>query len=78
MGEYGLIDINAEAENLLIPASDLTELERIVRLYTELDINLEGIQAISHILQRVKDLQREVGSLRYRLRTYEPDAPDFT
>ena len=71
MGEYGLIGVHTEAENLMVPASDLSELERIVRWHRELDINLEGIQAIAHILQRVKDLQREVGSLRYRLRSYE-------
>jgi hypothetical protein len=74
IGEYGLIDIDAAENDLLVPASGLTALERIVRLHTELEINLEGIAAITHILERVKGLQDEVTALKYRLRSYEAGA----
>ena len=71
IGEYGLIDLT---EDLQVPASGLTDLERMVRLHTELEINLEGIAAITHILERLRGLQDEVRSLRYRLHTYEVSA----
>ncbi len=47
---------------------------RIIRLYYELDINLEGIEAIIHLLQRIDTHQQEeIIALRNRLRLYEPD-----
>jgi hypothetical protein len=38
-----------------------------------MDINLEGIEAISYLLQRVENLQDEVNVLRNRLRFYESE-----
>ena len=71
IGDYGLIGVNAADNHLWVPVSGLGELERILRLHTELDINIEGIEAISHMLQRMKELQQEVGNLRNRLSVYE-------
>ena len=74
IGEFGLIHLNTAEDDLLVPVSGLTELERIVRLHTELEINLEGIAAITHMLERLKGLQDEVTALKYRLRAYEAGA----
>jgi hypothetical protein len=71
IGDYGLINLNSEDNHLWVPVSGLGELERILRLHTELDINMEGIEAISHMLQRMKELQQEVGLLRTKLSVYE-------
>ena len=51
--ETGLIEITTIEETVYIHASQLQELERIVHLYFELDINLEGIETINHLLQRI-------------------------
>jgi hypothetical protein len=69
--ETGMIEITTIEETAYINASQLQELERIVRLHFELDINLEGIDTINHLLQRINNMQDEITVLRNRLRFYE-------
>jgi len=69
--EAGLIEITTIEETGFIPVSQLQELERIVHLYYELDINLEGIETINHLLERINYMQDEITALRNRLRFYE-------
>ena len=69
--EAGLIEITTIKETEYIPESQLNELEKIVRLYYELDINLEGIETINHLLHRISSMQDEIIALRNRLRIYE-------
>jgi hypothetical protein len=69
--ETGLIEITTIEETVYLQASQLQELERIVHLYFELDINLEGIETINHLLQRINNMQEEIMSLRNRLRLYD-------
>jgi MerR HTH family regulatory protein len=71
--QYGLIEITTIEEVNYIPANDLPQAERVARLHSELGINLEGIDAIRHLLQRVEDMQDEISRLRNRLRIYEED-----
>ena len=69
--QSGLIEIQTLEERRFIPTSQLVELEKYVRLHGELDINLEGIEAINHLLQRIRTMQDEIASLKTRLRLYE-------
>jgi hypothetical protein len=69
--ENGLMEITTIEETEYIHASRLQELERIVRLYYEMDINLEGIETIIHLLQQISSMQDEITALRNRLRIYE-------
>ena len=69
--QSGLIQITTVEDRGFIPIGQLIELERFLRLRAELDINLEGIEAINHLLQRVQNLQDEIKSLKNRLRLYE-------
>ena len=69
--ETGLIEITTIEETAYIHASQLQELEKIVCLYFELDINLEGIETIIHLLQRINYMQNEIIALKNRLRLYE-------
>jgi hypothetical protein len=71
--QYGLIEITTIGEAYYIPASDLPQAERVARLHAELGINIEGIDAIRHLLQRVEVMQDEIRQLRNRLRVYEED-----
>lgn len=71
--EYGLIEIITIEETGYIQENQLQQLERMVRLYHELDINIEGIDTINHLLQRIINLQNENYALRNRLRLYEND-----
>jgi len=67
----GLIEITTLKETGFMSVDQLRQAEKIVCLYYELDINLEGIEAITHLLQRINSLQNENTALRNRLRLYE-------
>ena len=69
--ESGLIEITTIKETGFIPVSQLQQLEKWVRLHYEMDINLEGIETITHLLQKINNLQDEITRLRNNLRLYE-------
>ena len=69
--EAGLIEITTINRTEYIHESQLNKLEKIVRLYYELDINLEGIETVTHLLQRINDMQNEIMLLKNKLRLYE-------
>ena len=71
LSQFGLIEITSVEEKPYIPQSQLQKLEQIIRLHDDLDINLEGIDAITHLLDRVKSLQAEIAGLKNRLSIYE-------
>jgi hypothetical protein len=69
--ENGLIEITTIKESVFIDSAQLKQLEKIVRLYFELDINLEGIETINYLLKKISSLQDEVMMLRNTLSIYE-------
>lgn len=69
--EVGLIDTVVIHETQYINLPQLQKLERLIRLRDELDINLEGIEVLDHLLMRVESMQREIIFLKNRLRLYE-------
>ncbi len=69
--QIGLIEITTVKETGFINASQLRHLEKIVHLYYELDINIEGIETITHLLYRINSMQDEIIALKNRLRLYE-------
>ena len=69
--ETGLIQTTRIEESGFIDAGQLYNLERMIRFHYELDINLEGIETITHLLQRISAMQDEVTGLKNRLGFYE-------
>jgi hypothetical protein len=69
--QYGLLEVITIEETIYLPASELAHAERIARLHNELGINIEGIDAIKHLLQRVETMQDEIVLLRNKLSLYE-------
>jgi hypothetical protein len=68
--EAGLVEITIINETTFIPQTELQKLEKLISLH-ELDINIAGIEAISHLLERVEKLQEDMKYLKNRLRLYE-------
>ncbi|SEM59418.1 MerR HTH family regulatory protein [Mucilaginibacter gossypiicola] len=68
--EAGLVEITIINETTFIPQAELQKLEKLISLH-ELDINIAGIEAISHLLERVEKLQEDMRYLKNRLRLYE-------
>ena len=73
LDEGGLIDLNVVNDESYLPVSQLKDVEQYTRMYYDLSLNLEGIDAIHHLLKRVEQLQAEVFRLKNRLHLYEAD-----
>ncbi len=69
--ETGLIEVTQIKETAFIEADQLQQLEKIVRFYYELDINIAGIESITYLLNRISIMHDEMTALRNRLRLYE-------
>lgn len=74
LNQSGLIEIQVIDQTEYIPESELQKLEKMVRLHNELEINVAGIEAITHLLQRIENIQEDMRLLRNRLNRYEEDA----
>ncbi len=66
-----LIEVINVNEALYIDSNQLPQLEKYIEFHYSLDINLEGIETISHLLQHINSLQEEVNLLKNRLQFYE-------
>jgi hypothetical protein len=71
LADFGLIETISVKKVNYIPEDQLEKLERMLRLHKELDINMEGIDTIDHLLARMQQLQEEVIGLKNKLRRYE-------
>jgi len=68
----GLVEVTTFEEKAFLEVDQLKQVEQFTRLYYELDINMEGIETVAHLLERVYQMQDEITTLKNRLRLYEP------
>ena len=69
--EAGLVRITELEDENYLPYDELGSLEKFIRLHHDLNINTEGIEAISYMLERMEAMQQEIASLKNRLIIYE-------
>ena len=69
--EFDFIEIIAIEREHYIKKTEIQLVERIMRLHYDLDINMEGIDAIHNLLERVEYLQNYISELKNRLQRYE-------
>lgn len=69
--ETGLIEIAFIDETAFIDSDQLPQIEKFIHFYYDLDINLEGIETITHLLHRINAMNDELATLRNKLRLYE-------
>lgn len=69
--EYQLVKFTVEKGDFFIHKEHLIKVEKIVRLYYDLDINMEGIDAIYNLLEQVNAMKLEIRNLNNKLRLYE-------
>jgi hypothetical protein len=67
LDEYGLIELDHSGTETLIAYEQLPALEKYMHLHYDLDINMEGMEAIKHLLHRMADLQQQVRKLEQEL-----------
>jgi hypothetical protein len=71
LNQSGLIELKKVDDGEFIETAQLQQLEKFVHLYYELDINIEGIETINYLLERIGSMQEEMKGLTNRLRLYE-------
>ncbi len=69
--ESGLVQIEIVNETPFIYVEELPKLEKIVRLHYDLEINVQGIETIIHLLEQIEKTRNEVMQLKNRLSMYE-------
>ncbi|RYZ84003.1 MAG: MerR family transcriptional regulator [Proteobacteria bacterium] len=71
LSESGLLNTTVIEDSIYLLEDQLPELERMVRFHYEMEINVQGIETINHLLFRMQQMQEEMRSLRNRLYLYE-------
>ncbi|WP_298646381.1 chaperone modulator CbpM [uncultured Proteiniphilum sp.] len=69
--EVGLVHVIHQDEERFIEYDDLSDLEQFVRWHYDMDINVEGIEALYHMLERIRSLQSEMDRIRSELQFYK-------
>ena len=67
--DAGLITVHKQEGRRYISHDDLNLLEKFIRLHYDLNINTEGLEAINHMLDRLRQLQSELLLLRKQFET---------
>ncbi|CAM4085370.1 MerR HTH family regulatory protein [Pedobacter westerhofensis] len=70
--DSGLIVLTVIEDNKYIHYKQLVEMERFIHFHYELQINIEGIEAIMGLLQKIKRLQHEIETLKSQVHLHEP------
>jgi len=73
LNKMGLIQIEIIEQNQFIHQDQIGDLEKMIRLYKELNVNLEGIDVVFNLLEKERKLRDELNALKNRLRLYEDD-----
>lgn len=71
LNEIGLIEIQIVEQIQYIHQDSIYEIEKMIRMHQELDVNLEGIDVVFNLLQKIDSLKKELSAVRNRLRLYE-------
>ena len=71
--DYGFITIITTEDDVYLEAEQLELIEKLVRLHFDLHINLEGIDVVQHLLEKMEQLQAEMRQLKNKLQLYESE-----
>lgn len=68
LNDHGIIEIIVLEDKHYITSEQLKSIERAIRFHDELNINMEGIDAIFNLLKQIDDLQQELTSTKNKLK----------
>lgn len=69
--EFGIITLTAIKEEKYIHINQFKEIDTYTHLHYDLEINIEGIDAIRHLVQRINKMQEQIEQLSNRLYIHE-------
>ena len=71
--EFELIQVIEIQGKKYLTGDQLSKVEKMAVLHRELNINLEGIDVVNHLLEQIEDLQQELKAVKNQLRQFEED-----
>lgn len=71
LNEYELVEIVTVETTQCLAKDHIGDVEKLMRLHFDLDINMEGLDVVNKLLNRVENLQREITALNNKLKVYE-------
>lgn len=71
LGNYGLVRITRVESTAYVPCEEMRRLERLIRLHHDLDLDVDALDMVTGLLQRIEGLQRELIAVKGKLRFYE-------
>jgi hypothetical protein len=71
LNEIGLLEIQTVEQLQYVHQDSIYEIEKMIRMHQDLEVNLEGIDVVFNLLQKIDSLKKELTEVRNRLRLYE-------
>jgi uncharacterized membrane-anchored protein len=68
---FGLIEILTLDNKSFIHEDKVTVVDKIIRIQNDLNLNMEGIDTMFNLLEKINELQAELNTVTNRLRLYE-------
>lgn len=63
----GLVEVALVEQHPCVQMEQLPQLEKYFRMHYELHINMEGLEAITHLLMQIETLQQQQQRLKQKL-----------
>ena len=71
LNEIGLIEVKQVKKSAYLHPDQIVAVEKMIRIHRELDVNMEGIDVIFNLLEKIDGLRNELMALKDRLKRYE-------
>lgn len=69
--EMGLVEVVESESEFFLEEEKLGQLERMVRLYKDLQLSPNGVEVVMGLLEKVEKLQQDNQELKKRLKRWE-------
>jgi len=70
LNQLELIHLTTIDDELYIDNEELPVIEKFIRMHYDLDINMEGLDVINNLLDKINELQKEIILLENELKYY--------
>jgi hypothetical protein len=69
--DFGIIDMVTIKDLYFIHEYEIGVVEKVIRMQRELNLNLEGVDTVFNLLDKINELQTELNNVKNRLHLYE-------
>lgn len=71
LNHHGLIEFRTIKQSQCIHRDSIAAIEKMVRIHYELNVNIEGIDVVFNLLNKIDALQNDLNTVKNRLKIYE-------